>query len=43
MIFMGLVYFSGLRGKNFLVESARHLARRRSRASDLWALLGFVL
>ena len=30
---MGLADFSGLSGECFLVESTRHLARRRSRAS----------
>ena len=33
MIFMGLVCFGGSRGEGFLVESTRHLARRRGRAS----------
>ena len=32
MIFMGLVGLGGSSGEGFLVESTRHLARRRSRA-----------
>ena len=33
MIFMGLVNLSGPSGEGFLVESTRHLARRRGRTS----------
>ena len=36
MIFMDLAGFGGSSGECFLVESTRHLARRRSRVADDW-------
>jgi len=46
MIFLGLVGLGGLNGEGFLVDSTRHLARRRSRVAGhgaCGALMWFVL